>query len=180
MTGIEKGQTVRSVPVSMHWNQETTEKESFWAKASLIKIRSSKIYNINLFSKIVKKIIKFFTGESCCLKYFAVQWVTTLAQQGQPVQGHCLSHKNDMSYKAVLPCPSLIRTILFINIVLLKNFLLEMRLFKMNLIMRLHNLFSWSVALELLMKSKKFQVSVWKNDIRYLDSSPRADLGQEQ
>jgi len=85
-----------------------------------------------------------------------------------------------MSYKAVLPCPSLIRTILFINIVLLKNFLLEMRLFKMNPVMRLHNLFSWSVALELLMKSKKFQVSVWKNDNRYLDSSPRADLGQEQ
>lgn len=93
---------------------------------------------------------------------------------------HCLSHKNDMSYKAVLPCPSLIRTILFINIVLLKNFLLEMRLFKMNPVMRLHNLFSWSVALELLMKSKKFQVSVWKNDNGYLDSSPRADLGQEQ
>lgn len=52
---------------------------------------------------------------------------------------HCLSHKKDMSYKAVRLCPSLIRMVLFINIALQKNFLFEMRPFTMSLIMRLCN-----------------------------------------
>lgn len=62
---------------------------------------------------------------------------------------HCLSHKKDVSYEAVLPCSSLIRIVLFINMAQQKNFLFEMRPFIMSLIMRLHNLFSWSVALQL-------------------------------
>lgn len=87
---------------------------------------------------------------------------------------HCLSHKKDVSYKPVLPCPVLIRTVLFINIALLKNFVFEIKPFTMSLIMRSHHLFSWSVALELLMKFKKFQGSVWKHANRSLDSSARA------
>lgn len=62
---------------------------------------------------------------------------------------HRLSHKKDMSYKAVLPCPSLIRVVLFINTAVQNNFLFKVRPFSFSLIMRLHSLFSLSMELKL-------------------------------
>lgn len=89
---------------------------------------------------------------------------------------HGLSHKKDMSDKAVLPCPSLIRMVLFIIITLQRNFLFEIRLFTMSLIMRSHNLFSWSVALELHTGGiKKIPRLILENADRCLDSPLRAE-----
>lgn len=90
---------------------------------------------------------------------------------------HCLSHKKDMSYKAVLPCPSLIRIVLFINIALQRNFLFEMIPFTMSLIMRLYNLFSWSVAVELptgeIKKIPRLSLEKCWQVIRFLSKSRR-------